>query len=297
MRNAVPLLSTETLPEVWPSLGVRAVSPEIISTRDSGRSSSSAAICASAVRMPCPSSTLPVKTVALPSALMRIQASSRRLPCKLPGSRSWPRADLGSSEKATTSAPRAVVNSRRLKTGAFTALCPPVRVRRPQHRTNDACVGAATAKIPGERRAHVCLGRPRIAIEQLFRRHDHAIDAVAALGRLLLHEGTLQWMRFIQRADAFDGRDLASRYRADRRDAGTRRLAVDEHGASAALRQPAAKLRAIELEVVAKHVKQRRVRLGRNRTAHAIDFDVDGHAWRLPAGRRPEGQRRSPFLL
>src|SRR5262249_234949 len=95
-------------------------------------------------------------------------------------------------------------------------------------------------------------------------------------------------MRLIQRADAFDGRDLACRYRVDRRDAGTHRPTVDEHGAGAALRQPAAELRAIELEVVAKHVKQRRVRLGRNRTAHAIDFDVDGHAWRLP---RPPARR------
>ena len=64
-----------------------AVSPEIIVTRASGRSSSSAAICASAVRMPCPSSTLPVKTVAVPSALMRIQASSMRLSVEAAGQR------------------------------------------------------------------------------------------------------------------------------------------------------------------------------------------------------------------
>ena len=70
-RSAVPLFSTDWLPAVMPSFGVRPVSPEIILTRASGRSSSSAAICASAVRMPCPSSTLPVNTVAVPSALMR----------------------------------------------------------------------------------------------------------------------------------------------------------------------------------------------------------------------------------
>ena len=69
MRSAVPLFSTDWLPAVCPSFGVRPVSPEIILTRASGRSSSSAAICASAVRMPCPSSTLPVNTVTLPSAI------------------------------------------------------------------------------------------------------------------------------------------------------------------------------------------------------------------------------------
>jgi hypothetical protein len=73
-----------------PLIGVRPVSPEIIVTRASGTSSSSAAIWASAVTMPCPSSTLPVNTVTLPSALMRSQASSVRLVCRLPGSRAGP---------------------------------------------------------------------------------------------------------------------------------------------------------------------------------------------------------------
>ena len=108
MRNAVPLFSTDWLPAVWPSFGVRPVSPEIIVMRASGRSSSSAAIWASAVRMPCPSSTLPVKMVAVPSALMRIQPSSLRLLCRLPGSRggSWPSASFGSSEKRDDDARR-----------------------------------------------------------------------------------------------------------------------------------------------------------------------------------------------
>ena len=70
--------------------------------------------------------------------------------------------------------------------------------------------------------------------------------------------------------------------RADRRDAGAHRLAVDQHRAGAALRQPAAELGAVELEIVAQHVEQRRVGLGRNRAAHAVDFQADGHGWRLP---------------
>ena len=69
MRSAVPEFSTDWLPAVIPSFGVRPVSPDTMLMRASGRSSSSAAICASAVTMPCPSSTLPVKTVAVPSAV------------------------------------------------------------------------------------------------------------------------------------------------------------------------------------------------------------------------------------
>src|SRR5262249_21624844 len=156
-------------------------------------SSSSATICLSAVRMPWPSSTLPVNTVAVPSALMRIQPSSLRLFCKLPGRRSCPRASFGSREKATTSAPKAAVNWRRLKAGAFMS-GPPVGTGGAQHRANDAVMGAAATEIGCERCAHIRLVRLRITVEQLLRRHDHAVGTVAALRRLLLDESCLQRM-------------------------------------------------------------------------------------------------------
>ena len=66
--------------------------------RASGRSSSSAAICASAVTMPWPSSTLPVNTVALPSGVdaepgiehpIVIEAAGQLLAAR------WPRATRG----------------------------------------------------------------------------------------------------------------------------------------------------------------------------------------------------------
>ena len=85
MRSAVPLSWMDRLPEVTPSLGVRAVSPETSCRRSGSTSSSSDTICVSAVRMPCPSSTLPVKKVTVPSALMRSHASRRRLVLRLPG--------------------------------------------------------------------------------------------------------------------------------------------------------------------------------------------------------------------
>src|SRR4051794_39026131 len=58
----------ERLPEVTPSLGLAAVDARIICTRDRSTSSSSAAICANAVTMPCPISTLPGETVTCPCA-------------------------------------------------------------------------------------------------------------------------------------------------------------------------------------------------------------------------------------
>ena len=132
MRRAVPLCSIDWLPAVCPSLGVRLVSPETIVTRPSGTSSSSAAICASAVKMPCPSSTLPVNTVTLPSALMRNHASSVRLVSRLPGSRAGfcARTAFGARLNESTMLPRTVVNSRRVRRGAFMVIGPSCFARR-----------------------------------------------------------------------------------------------------------------------------------------------------------------------
>ena len=46
------------------------------------------------------------------------------------------------------------------------------------------------------------------------------------------------------------------------------------HGARAALTEPTSKLRAIELELVAKHIQQRRVRRGRNIMLGAVDSNA-----------------------
>src|SRR5262245_37232441 len=244
MRRAVPLFSTDWLPAVWPSFGVKPVSPDTMVMRSSGRSSSSAAICRSAVRMPWPSSTFPVNTVAVPSALMRSQASSRRLVCRLPGSRagSCASAAFGSNEKATTSAPRAEENSRRVR-GAFMS-DPPGFAGRAQHGRDDAVVGAEAAEISGKSHADILHGRYRISIDQRLRRHDHAVDAIAALGRLLGDEGALQRIRLVDCSQAFNRGDLRVAERPDFGDAGADGLALHQHRAGAALREPAAEFRA-----------------------------------------------------
>src|ERR1700759_3196470 len=82
----MPLSVTERLPEVTPSLGLASVEAAFTSTRDSETSSSSAAICANAVKMPWPISTLPGRIVTRPALLNSSHCESRRLPFKLPGS-------------------------------------------------------------------------------------------------------------------------------------------------------------------------------------------------------------------
>src|SRR5262249_62269820 len=129
---------------------------------------------ASAVTMPCPSSTLPVQTVALPFGSMRIQASSLGLPARLPGSFGGACASMtcGSSENASTRPPAPAVNARREIMGAFMS-GPPHGVGGAQHGADDAVVGAAATEICGQPLAHVRLARMRIAVEQRLRGHPH----------------------------------------------------------------------------------------------------------------------------
>ena len=107
--------------------------------------------------------------------------------------------------------------------------------------------------------------RPWRAIEQRLGRHDHAVAAEATLARLLLDEGPLERMEPVHGAEAFDGGDTTLCDRRHRRHARTYRLAVDQHRAGATLRQAAAKLRAVQLEIVPQHVQEWRVWLDRHR--------------------------------
>ena len=93
--------------------------------------------------------------------------------------------------------------------------------------------------------------------------------AVAALRRAELGEGVLQ--RVGQRAvgQAFDGHDGRRRLVLDgQRQAGQDRLAVDQHGAGAALAELAAVLGAGQVEIFAQHLEQRLV--DRNVQARAL---------------------------
>src|SRR5581483_6279741 len=59
------------------------------------------------------------------------------------------------------------------------------------------------------------------------------------------------------------------------RDAGAHRLAVEVHGAGAALRQPAAEMRIVQPEIVTQRVKERHVRIGVDRVILAVDVEGD----------------------
>ena len=130
-----------------------------------------------------------------------------------------------------------------------------------------------------------------IPLQQRLCTHDHARYAIAALRGLLVHEGTLQRPGMLDRAESLECRDLLASENLDRDDAGKHRLAIDDHGAGAALAEPAAVLGSIELKILPQHIQQRGLRVGVDRTNPAIDLEIHQRQFpRLatkPTAKRP----------
>ena len=118
--------------------------------------------------------------------------------------------DSPASEKPTMSAPPPLSRSRREGTKFLLMATSRRHVGGPFDRSDDARMRAAPAQIPGERILDVGLARLAVSGKEGGRLHDHAVDAVAALHRLLLDEGALQRLRIFQRAQAFEGDDLVA---------------------------------------------------------------------------------------
>ena len=193
-RTPTPPCVSPELPPVLPWSGVSSVSPSTRSTFSIGSPSSSAAIWRTAMRRPVPRSTLPVKIVAEPSGWMARKVSTSVPSTGLPanfaaaggfaprrGARGHREADdqaaAGAQDVASGKGAHAVLPvSREARSTARTILvCVPQRQRQPASPCFD-----------------LLGGRLRRAIEQRLRRHDHAVGAVSALGRLFGDEGGLQ---------------------------------------------------------------------------------------------------------
>ena len=105
--------------------------------------------------------------------------------------------------------------------------------------------------------------------KQLSSLDNHSIETVAALESLLIDQGLLDRVQFrslrklllrcVPGRDAFESRDRLSGYHGHRRNAGSRLHAIDQNGARATLSQPAAKSRALKIEVVGEDIKKGRI--------------------------------------
>src|SRR4051795_10692268 len=148
-----------------------------------------------------------------------------------------------------------------------------------------------------QRGADVRLARAGFALEQRLGAHHHAGDAVAALRGLRLDEGLLHRSRFFRRAEAFDRADLASLEDRDRRDAGEDRLAVGEHRAGAALAEAAAELGAVQAQILAQHVEERRRAVGLHLVHAAVYIELSHQSPREIFFTSPATSRQAGWPL
>src|SRR5580700_10176941 len=187
-------------------------------------------------------------------------------------------ASVAGAPIETTSAPPALRIARREKIADLSCLV--MALSSTHHRgraldgAQDGHVCTAAALQPGQCVADLGVGRLLLVAQERRRRHDPAIDAITALRHFFLDISGLQRVRLVRRAEAGERDDLAVADRRDRRDAGADRLAVEMHGAGAALGKPAAEMRIVQAEIVTQRVEQRHV-VVRLYGAH-LSIDVEG---------------------
>src|SRR5205814_713953 len=125
----------------------------------------------------------------------------------------------------------------------------------------DARIGAAPADVALHGPADLGFAGVWLVAQERHGGHDHAGRAVAALESVRVEEGLLHGMEVSTALQAFDGGDLLAGGDLDRRDARAHRLPVEQHGARAALRFPAAVFRPGEIQIVAQYEEEAARRL------------------------------------
>src|SRR5438034_7563447 len=137
---------------------------------------------------------------------------------------------------------------------------------------------AAATEVLLERLLDFVVGRLAVLLQKRRGLHDHAVDAITALDRLLIDERLLQRMRTTRRAQAFERDDLLSDGSAYRQDARADRLAVDMDRACAALTETASEARSMEPHIVTERVEQRHLPIvDRERRGLTVDIEGDLH--------------------
>src|SRR5260221_795900 len=140
------------------------------------------------------------------------------------------------------------------------------------HARTDALVRPTAADV-GHGRVDVGVGRARVLLEQRTGRHDLARLAVAALRHVERRPGLLHRMG-ARSGKPFDSDDAVGGLdRADGDGAGAPHLAVDVHGAGAALRDTAAVLRAGQTDLLADDPQERRPGLHLQVADLAVDVE------------------------
>src|SRR5712692_7628111 len=217
---------------LWPGVGYSVV------TFVQSHSSSSATICARPVSVPCPISDRAIRITTVSSGLTTTHALISGVgPCAR-----TTLAPKGIFRPSASPLPTAAVPIMKERRSIFAVLVviglSSSRLRRGVDGFAHLLEGAAAADV-GDRRVDVGVGWLRLVLEKGRDRHDHAGLAVAALRDLVVDPGLLDLVEGAVGGEALDGGDLLAHRRADGHDARAHGLAVDVHGARAALGDPA----------------------------------------------------------
>src|SRR5712671_419850 len=154
---------------------------------------------------------------------------------------------------------------------SYTTLLRPTSGSRLLDRSANTQIGSTTANVSRHCSINIGIIGIRRGTDQGRCGHDLTRLAIAALYDLQIEPGFLHFRAGRRRTDAFDGGDGAIAYRADRQHARAHRFAVDVHGACAALRDAATKLRSGQTEDVTKHPEQRHVGWSIKRFLFTVD--------------------------
>jgi len=119
---------------------------------------------------------------------------------------------------------------------------------------------------------------------------------IAALQGALLEESLLNGVKGLSAGQPLDRRDRSSAHRRHRQEAGSRRLAVDEHEARATLPLAASVLRAGEVQLLAEDVEQATLGVRGDAALRVVDREPNRHAHRRTSKLGKLGVR-SRFLL
>lgn len=150
------------------------------------------------------------------------------------------------------------------------------------HSFNNVLVTGAAANIALQKLADFAFGGLGFVFAQVYRAHHHPGGAIAALQAVALFKCRLHRVHgSVCRSQPFNGGDFRSAM-LDRQ--GIARLdspAVDDDGASSALRGIAAHVGTSEFEVLAQRLHQQRVGRDVEAGRFAVDFELNLHEFFL----------------
>src|SRR4029077_15591884 len=213
---------------------------------------------------PVPSSTLPVKTVTVPSFEIAIQES--RTVGSMPSTERpspWPSTLPAVPKKLKPTMRTPVLFRRSLREMDLVSMfgSPSLGfhagIGGALDCADDSQMSAAAADIAVQGPLDIRDSGVRILVQQSLGAHPHAVHTLATLRRLLFDERCLDRMRMRHVPQSLECGDALVFRRRSRKHAGTHRVAVHEHRARAALSQAAAKPGAMQRQIVAQDIQQR----------------------------------------